>query len=665
MVIGRLSMRPNFFLRDACGILRVMGKKENGAYQLEASRSAFYLANTRNFPRNTEVEVTLTFTSNEPGAFVEQVAPTAESLTVRERYSFVALPDKPYTPRAFDPRAGYFAADEYMDFAAPLGEPIVKRFIARHRLEKTNPSAAISDAVSPITYYVDRGAPEPIRSALVEGARWWSQAFEAAGFSNAFRVEVMPEGADLMDVRYNVIQWVPRFSRGWSYGSAVIDPRTGEILCGRVALDALRARQDYLIAEALLAPYEAGKPVPPDLERMVLARVRQLAAHEVGHTLGLAHNFAASTMNRASVMDYPHPLVTLQNGVPSFADAYATGIGEWDKVAISYGYSQAANSSSEKAALAHILAGAQRRGLYFITDDDSRPRGGAHPAAHLWDNNTNAVDELDRMMKVRAAALSRFGERNVREGTPMSELEDVLVPLYLVHRYQVEAASKVLGGVLYTYAVRGDGQTIAELVPGAEQRRALQALLATLDPQVLTFPDSMLRLLPPRASGYPRTPESFQSRTGLTFDPLAAAESAANLTVGQLLDPDRCSRLVEQHSRQPEIPGCAETLEAVVERTWKSPVTTGMVGEVRRVVNDVVLIHLFRLASQTAAGLQAQAEANQALSNLSNWLEKNPAADAAEQAHRMFAIGRIRAFQLDPKNFILPVLLPEPPGQPI
>jgi len=476
---------------------------------------------------------------------------------------------------------------------------------------------------------------------------------------------LLPEGADPMDVRYNVIEWVPRFTRGWSYGTVVVDPRSGEILCGRVSLDALRARQDYLIAEAMLAPYEAGKAVPPDLERMVLARIRQLAAHEVGHTLGLAHNFAASTMNRASVMDYPHPLVTLKDGVPSFDGAYAAGIGEWDKVAIAYGYSEPSSGKSGETMLGGILASAQRRGLYFITDEDSRPRGGAHPAAHLWDNGVNAVDELERMMQIRTTALARFGENNIRMGAPLSEMEDVLVPLYLVHRYQVEAASKVLGGVQYTYAVRGDGQTIAEIVPAAEQRRALQALLETLDAKSLTLPDSLLRMLPPRASGYPRTPESFESRTGLTFDPLAAAESAANLSAGQLLHPDRCSRLVEQHARQPLVPGCAEVLQAVIEHTWQSPVTTGMPAEVQRVVDDVVLVHLFRLATTTSAGLQAQAETHQALVNLRQWLVANPSSNPGEQAHRSFATSRIGDFLEHPEGFVIPFLLPEPPGQPI
>src|SRR5205814_22033 len=315
------------------------------------------------------------------------------------------LPPPGYKTRAYDPRASFFGIG-YMDYATPISEPIVKRFIARHRLEKKDPKAAVSEAVQPIVYYLDRGAPEPSRTALLEGARWWNQAFEAAGYKNAFRVELLPEGADMMDLRYNVIQWVHRATRGWSYGAGVIDPRTGEIIKGHVTLGSLRVRQDYLIAEGLLAPYEKGKPVSPKMLEMALARLRQLAAHEVGHTLGLEHNYSSSTVNRSSVMDYPPPYVKLgADGVPDLSDAYATGIGEWDKVAIAFGYQDFAPGTDEATALNKILGDAFARGLRFLTDQDARPAGSSSSLAHLWDSGTNAVDELNRLMQVRAAAL--------------------------------------------------------------------------------------------------------------------------------------------------------------------------------------------------------------------------------------------------------------------
>src|SRR5438477_30819 len=382
---------------------------------------------------------------------------------------------------------------------------------ALHRTKKKDPQAAVSEPVQPIVYYLDRGAPEPIRSALLEGARWWNQAFEAAGYKNAFRVEMLPEGADLMDLRYNVIQWVHRATRGWSYGAAVIDPRTGEIIKGHVTLGSLRVRQDFLIAEALLAPYEKGKPVSPKMQETALARLRQLAAHEVGHTLGLMHNYSASTVNRSSVMDYPPPYIKLgADGVLDLSAAYATGMGEWDKVSIAFGYQDFSPGTNEQAALNKILLDAYGRGLRYLTDQDARPAGSSSSAAHLWDSGANAVDELNRIMQVRGAALKRFGENNIREGAALATLEDVLVPLYMLHRYQVEAASKLVGGMDYTFALRGDGQMPTQIVAPAEQRRALAAVLATLKPDVLALPEPLLKMIPPRPPDYERGREHFK-----------------------------------------------------------------------------------------------------------------------------------------------------------
>ncbi|HEY0784442.1 MAG TPA: zinc-dependent metalloprotease, partial [Acidobacteriaceae bacterium] len=421
----------DFFLRDAHGVAETLQTLKQGGYHLDKDRSAIAFELAKDFPQNTEVEAVLTFTAEGPlpGKLVATVTPDPHAVTVHEHTSLIALPEDGYQPRRFDPRAGYFDLS-YRDYSAPLGTPIDVHLITRHRLEKKDPAAAISEPVHPIVYYVDRGAPEPIRSALIEGANWWSQAFEAAGFRNAFHVEALPEGADPMDVRYNMIQWVHRSTRGWSYGDSVIDPRTGEILKGQVTLGSLRARQDYLIAEALLAPYPAGAKIPsPEIEQMVLARLRQLAAHEVGHTLGLAHNFAASSVAPGtSVMDYPHPLITLDaQGRPDLTHAYSNGIGEWDKVAITYGYAQPAPDQQERAMLDAGLRAATDRGLLFVTDEDARPLGSAHPRAHLWDNGTNAADELTRLLAVRAAALHRFGEEAIQPDAPLATLADTLV----------------------------------------------------------------------------------------------------------------------------------------------------------------------------------------------------------------------------------------------
>jgi hypothetical protein len=655
-----------FFLHDAHGVQQTLKRTKQGSYHLDISRSAIYLPRTKNFPMNTEVEATLTFAGEEPGQWVRDVTPSPESITVREHHSLVQLPPPGYKPRVYDPRASFWGIS-YQDYATPIGEPIVKRFAARHRLEKRDPAAAMSEAVKPIRYYLDRGAPEPIRSALLDGARWWNQAFEAAGYKNAFSVEMMPEDADPMDLRYNVIQWIHRATRGWSYGEGIVDPRTGEIIKGHVSLGSLRVRQDYLIAEGLLAPYEKGKPVSRKMREMALARLRQLAAHEVGHTLGLEHNYSASTVNRSSVMDYPPPYVKLgADGVPDLTDAYATGIGEWDKVSIAWGYQDFPGGTDEHAALDETLNHAFLRGLSYLTDQDARPAGSSSSKAHLWDSGANAVDELDRMMQVRAAALKRLGENNIREGTPLATIEDALVPIYMLHRYQVEAASKLIGGMDYTYALRGDGQAATQIVAPAEQRRALAAVLRTLKPEVLALPEPLLTLIPPRPSEYPRGREHFKIRTSPAFDALAPAEEAAQHVLQFLFNPERAARLIEFHARDAANPGLEEVLGALLRVTWEQPHDTGYAAEVARTVDDVVLYDLMALANNERALPEVRAIAALKLEEIKTMAsEARKSRPAANAAHLLYAEEQIARFQRDPKSLELPAPLEPPDGPPI
>ncbi len=665
-----------FFLRDAHNIPQAIARAQpigggpqvggagGGSFRLDPTRCAFYLANTKNFPKNTEVETMLTFTGENPNGFVREVTPSPEAVTVREHHSFVELPGPGYTPRDFDPRAGYFGS-AHVDDSAPLGEHINKRVINRHRLAKRDPNAAMSDPVQPIVYYLDRGAPEPIRSALLEGARWWNQAFEAAGYRNAFRVELMPVDADPMDIRYNVIQWVHRATRGWSYGASITDPRTGEIIKGQVTLGSLRGRQDYLIMEGLLSPYVEGKPASQEMERVTLARLRQLAAHEVGHTLGLAHNFAASMKDRASVMDYPPPLIQLAGGGIDLSKAYAVGIGEWDKLAIQFGYRDFPAGTDERKELDGLLRRATAEGLLFISDGDSRPEGSAHPMSHLWDSGSNAVDELNRMMDVRATAMEKFSASAIRMGDPMSTLEDVLVPVYLLHRYQTEAAAKVLGGLYYTYALRGDGQKITERISGAEQRRALDALLRTIKPETLTLPERILKLIPPPAEGYGSTREDFRARTGLTFDPVGAAESAADMTVNLILNPERAARLVQYHAEDSSLPGLDETIDKMLAATWKAPAVSGLAAEVQHAIDAVALYRLMALAANDAAPAQVRATALAKLTGLREWMTTAAAANAEAKALRQFAVAQIKRFETNPREIGLPRPPAPPPGMPI
>ncbi len=656
-----------FFLRDVHDIPATLRRTKQGNYKIDPARCAIYLPRTKNFPLNTEVEAVLTFAGEDSGQWVKQVTPSPDSITVREHHSFVQLPLPGYKTRVYDPRASFFGIS-YMDYATPVSEPVVKRFISRHRLQKKDPSAAISEPVQPIIYYLDRGVPEPIRSALLDGARWWNQAFEAAGYKNAFRVELMPEDADPMDLRYNVIQWVHRATRGWSYGAAVVDPRTGEIIKGHVTLGSLRVRQDYLIAEGLLAPYEQGKPLSPKMLEMALARLRQLAAHEVGHTLGLQHNYSASTVNRSSVMDYPPPVVTLgTDGIPDVSSAYATGIGEWDKVSITFGYQDFAPGVDEHAALNKIISDALGRGLRYLTDQDARPPGSSSSLAHLWDSGSNAVDELNRIMHVRAAALRRFGENNIREETPLSTIEDALAPIYMLHRYQVEAASKLIGGMDYTFALRGDGQVPTQIVAPAEQRRALDGVLATLKPDALALPEALLKIIPPRVPDYERGREHFKIRTSPAFDALSPAEAAAEHTVQFLFNPERASRLVEFHARDAANPSLEDTLDTILNATWKSARKAGYPGEISRVVDYAVLYDLMALAANERAAPQSRAIAGLKLEELKAWTKtaESAAKDEEERAHLFFATAQIAQFQKDPKFIPLPAPAEPPDGPPI
>ena len=661
----------DFLLRDVHG---VTARLRPAAYRVDRARSAIYLPRTKAFPKNTEIEVTLTFVTDGPGqggfgqgpgrdlGALSVVSPSTEAVTLRQHHSFVELPGPGYQQRAFDARAGFFGLS-YQDYSAPLGNPMAmtRRFINRHRLEKKDPSAKISDPVKPIVYYVDRGAPEPIRTALVEGARYWNQAFDAAGYRNAFQVEVMPEGADPMDIRYNVIQWVSRSTRGWSTGAAVADPRTGEIIKGRVILDTLRMRQDYLLLEGLLSPYAKGDEQPKAITDAVLARIRQLSAHEVGHTLGLGHNYYDSTQGWTSVMDYPAPVVTLtaDNRI-DISNAYPSRIGEWDKVFIAYGYQHFPKGTDERKALDAILNDAWAKDLRYMTNQDV----GINPRVDQWAHGTDPAAELARVMKVRRVALDRFGEAAIKRDVPYAQLEEVLMPLYLHQRYQVEVAASAVGGLHYIYGYRGDGREPVRPVPAAEQEAALTALLATLTPSELTLSAELLKKLPPRPDGYDRHRELFPRFTGDGFDPVSPAMVAANHLFSALLTSDRAARLVTQHATDPSLPGLDAVLQRLVTTVLTVSASTPYEMEIRRTLQSVLADRVMDLAGR-APMPQVRAQARWALLQMNNRRESDRRS-AEDVAHMTLIESEVKRFLDRPLAPAPAIETPDaPPGAPI
>ena len=651
----------SFFIRDAHGVMGRLSVKKQGKYTLDRSRSAINLERTRAFPENVEFDVMITFKGVPKGYDISSVVPTSTSVTVNQHHSFIELPDNNYTPRKFDPRSGANAMS-YLDYATPVNEPIKKRFIYRHRLEKKNPNAIKSEAVEPIIYYLDRGTPEPVRSALLDGARWWNQAFESIGFTNAFQVKMLPKDADLLDIRYNVIQWVHRSTRGWSYGASVSDPRTGEIIKGHVSLGSLRIRQDFLIGQALQAPYTNNDTDDQFALEMALARIRQLSAHEVGHTIGLAHNFAASTKGRSSVMDYPHPTLSIKDGKVDFTDAYDTKIGDWDKVSIAYSYGE--YLEDEDASLSKLLDEAFKKGARFISDQDARPLGSAHAYAHLWDNGSDVSEELENLLSIRRNSIANFSKDNIKSNQPYSVLEDVFVPLYFLHRYQTEGVIKVIGGLDYTYAIKDDGNTIVKRIPGKLERKALVSVIKTLSVEELAIPKKILDLFPPRAFNYGRTRESFKSKTGVAFDPFGAVETASAMTLGLLLHPERVTRLVQHKSLDSSQLGLVEVLDDLIANSFQKSYKDSYYQELQNIVNYQVLNHLFYLSSNKDMYWQVNAIVNDKIDKI-NTLLNNSKTPGIQKIYHKDMIKMISNFKKNPTKFKKPITPKIPDGSPI
>lgn len=654
---GFLVDLSGFLARDDLGLARALKEQESGDWRLVPELSVADPAGVRVFPRNIEMEARLTFTAPKAGPEVENIAPAANNVTFTVRHSLIALPEPGYVPRRFDPRAGSFGS-QVVDFNAPLGGQVVYELANRFRLEKTDPGAARSLVRKPIVFYIDPAAPEPIRTALAEGVAWWRDAFDAAGLVDAFRVEPLPAGVDPLDIRYNVVNWINRATRGWSYGQVITDPRTGEVLKGQVQLGSLRVRQDLIIFQALVGAGLTGTGDPNDPVTAALARIRQLGAHEVGHALGFAHNFAASTQGRYSVMDYPAPRVRLLDGKPDLADAYGAGIGDWDKFVVAWLYGAHTDAEAQP-----IMAAGLQQGLRFVPDQDARAPDSAHPEGGLWDDAADPAAELRRVMEVRRVAVERFGPAALRAGDPQAQLRRSFVPIWLLHRYQVEAAAKLLGGVHFTYAVTGDSRGAARPVDAAQQNAALDALLETLAPAALTVPAAIQPELSAGWSGESDRQtdiEVIRTAGGPVFDPLAATETAAAVTLASLLAPNRLNRLELQNQADASIPSAHQLVDRLIERSFARPDT----GVQRRIATTVVLA-LARVQRDGALSPTVALALSERLNRLANQLARTRGEGVQGDWSR--GLGRLlldrealSAALADPKR--LPKV---PPGMPI
>lgn len=653
----------DFFLRDARNVTGAISGRDQGDFSLDKSRSAFYLNNTKAYPENVEVESMLTFTSSNPGRLVNGVAATGGSVTLRQHHSLVKLPGDDFAVRYADPRIGT-NGPTIQDYSTAIDEDLQVRLVARHRLQKKDPNAAISEPVEPIIYYVDSGTPEPIKSALIEGASWWNDAYEAAGFINAFQVMELPAGADAQDVRYNMIHWTHRRTRGYSYGGSVTDPRTGEIIKGNVNLGSLRLRQDYLHGQGLVPGFEYLSSVSDGNSAsvdMALDRVRQLSAHEVGHTLGFPHNYLASSYGRESVMDYPAPLIEISdNGEIDLSNAYLQRIGEYDKLSVRYAYEQFPPGANEEAELESIVQESIDRGLLFMAHNNNNFVGAGHQFASVWDNGDNLVDQLKHEFEVRRIGMENFSPDLIREGEPYSNLEYVLLPLYMHHRFQLNSAAQSIGGANYRNAVRGDGQTPFTIIDGDEQRDALNTVLSTLSVDFLKLPENVLDLLPPAAYRHNQG-ESFPGRAGLLFDALGAAEASANLSVQQLMHPARMARLVTYGSMG-DYPDLEEVVDSLIEQTWGAETPEDEYGQrVLSVAQRVAVDEMITQASNTGSSGEVRSVLASRLNELANQLEdeRNPS------AHQEGVAADIRRWQQRAENALPEPALQMPAGDPI
>jgi hypothetical protein len=640
---GTVVDATDFFLSDVFDVAARLRGARMGAVRVDANRSFIDGSRVRAFPSNTEVRAVLSYVSDDPSSDIRRVAPEARSMTLEQQHSFVRLPARPLAIRPYDPRAGLFSYD-YFDFAQGPTSDYRQRGAIRWRLEPRDTAAYLRgqlvEPVTPIVYYLDPAIPEPYRSAFIDGGMWWNRIFEAAGWRNAFRVEALPAGVDPMDARYPVLYWVHRQERGPSVGPAFVDPRTGEIVSTTVRMDSYRSLVDHDIYMGLV-PAADGR-LALDATAFSMARRRQHVAHEIGHTLGLAHNYIASTQNRSSVMDYPYPLVTLgAEGRIDVSQAYRPSGGAHDTLAIRYAYTWFPNAQAEGDGLKRIVREAEQKGLRFVTDahvDGS----GSIPGASQWVEGADMLSALERTIGVRRVLVERFDRRAAQPGEPLAVLNRRFAHVYLHHRYALAGATKYIGGMDFGYALAGEPTVPTAILPVSEQRRALRLVLSTLQPAELRVPDRVVSLIPPVPPGYDDDLTLIPTPAGTAFDPIALAHSFAQEVVDALLHPQRAARVVSFHARDAANLSLDEVLAALIEATWSAPSAAGgqvseMDASLRRATQRAALDGLLDLAGSAAATAQVRALAAEHVERLRQSLEANAGTSPQDRAHRAAA----------------------------